>query len=244
MAATDDGHRLTTRHRHAQLQIRAAALRELLTLWPLLDPRRLDATVPQWVRLAGRVIGQYRRQSAAVSADYLRAFKELESESSAPAVIRLATAVPPPAGPALIGAGPAVIKKHSKAMDPDTAARLALPRVAGAAGRHVLDGGRDTLQESLEADRDALGWMRVTDPDPCAFCAMLAARGPAYRSAESAGGRQTWHDNCACTVEPVFTRDTAWPEASRRFHALWNDATAGTSGKQARIAFRRALENR
>lgn len=50
---------------------------------------------------------------------------------------------------------------------------------------------------------------RVTHPNkngPCGFCAMLASRGPVYKSSESAGIRaDRYHDHCFCTCTPVFT---------------------------------------
>ena len=50
---------------------------------------------------------------------------------------------------------------------------------------------------------------RVTHPNkngPCGFCAMLASRGPVYKTSESAGIRaDRYHDRCFCTCVPVFT---------------------------------------
>lgn len=50
---------------------------------------------------------------------------------------------------------------------------------------------------------------RVTHPNkngPCGFCAMLASRGPVYKTSESAGLRvDRFHDHDFCTIVPVFT---------------------------------------
>nr|DAI20908.1 MAG TPA: minor capsid protein [Caudoviricetes sp.] len=50
---------------------------------------------------------------------------------------------------------------------------------------------------------------RVCHPNkngPCGFCAMLASRGPVYKSSESAGIRaDRYHDHCFCTCVAVFT---------------------------------------
>lgn len=50
---------------------------------------------------------------------------------------------------------------------------------------------------------------RVTHPNkngPCGFCAMLASRGPVYKSSESAGLRVSrFHESDFCTIVPVFT---------------------------------------
>ncbi len=53
---------------------------------------------------------------------------------------------------------------------------------AGAADRDAQMGGRDLLEASSRADRAVIGWARVTDADPCWFCAMLASRGAVYRN--------------------------------------------------------------
>ena len=50
---------------------------------------------------------------------------------------------------------------------------------------------------------------RVTHPNkngPCGFCAMLASRGPVYKTSESAGLRvDRFHESDFCTIVPVFT---------------------------------------
>jgi hypothetical protein len=75
-------------------------------------------------------------------------------------------------------------------------------RAAGALTKLVLAGGRMTLLRSVEADPRTIGWGRVTSGDPCAFCRMLAGRGPAYGSKRSADFEA--HDSCACTAEPSY----------------------------------------
>lgn len=111
---------------------------------------------------------------------------------------------------------------------------------AGAASRHVLTGGRQSLLTLVDADSQALGWARVTDGDPCAFCAMLASRGPVYGSAAAAGFSA--HDACACTAEPVYSRSAPWPGRAREFQRLWRETTQNTSGRDSINAFRRAYE--
>lgn len=50
--------------------------------------------------------------------------------------------------------------------------------------RAAKDAGRETVVESAEAN--GRRWRRVTDGNPCSFCAMLAGRGPVYRTEDSA----------------------------------------------------------
>lgn len=122
----------------------------------------------------------------------------------------------------------------------DEARDASFTQAAGAATRQVLTGGRKSLLTLLEDDPQALGWIRVTDGDPCAFCAILASRGPVYRSEQTASFQA--HDHCACTAEPVYSRNTLWPGRAKEFRGLWRTSTEGFSGKDARNAFRRAYE--
>lgn len=72
----------------------------------------------------------------------------------------------------------------------------------------VLTGGRLTLQQWAAKDSRAIGWRRVSDGHPCAFCAMLVGRGPVYTSEQTALRRQSdgekFHPHCGCTVEVVY----------------------------------------
>lgn len=113
---------------------------------------------------------------------------------------------------------------------------------SGAASRHVLTGGRRSLLTLVENDTRAIGWIRVTDGDPCSWCALLAGRGPVYRTEQSAGFSA--HDACACQAEPVYSRDTLWPGRAAEFRRLYREVTTGTTGRDSINAFRRAYEQR
>lgn len=132
---------------------------------------------------------------------------------------------------------------------------------SGVGARHVLDGGRQSALRLITTDDRLVGYIRVTDSDPCSFCAMLASRGPVYRTPKRAGpnvrgprnpraglafegeGAFKVHDHCACTVEPVYTRDTGWPGRGREFQKLWNDHISGRySGDEAIREWRRLYE--
>lgn len=59
-------------------------------------------------------------------------------------------------------------------------------RVAGEASRVTQNQGRFSMHNSAMADKECIGWVRVTDGNPCAFCRLLASRGPVYKSADTA----------------------------------------------------------
>ena len=126
--------------------------------------------------------------------------------------------------------------------------------MAGTATRLALEGAREVIRDAAEADKDAIGWIRVPDADPCSWCAMLASRGAVYRSAETAGrgknarfdgeGLFKWHDHCGCTAVPVFHDDDPLLDRADDLYEQWLRETEGYSGKNARTAWRRYWENR
>lgn len=112
---------------------------------------------------------------------------------------------------------------------------------SGAASRQVLTGGRQSLLTLMQDNMPEPRWIRVTDSDPCAFCAMLASRGPVYATKASAGFEA--HDHCACTAEPVYYTDALWPGRAAEFRRLWREHIEGRySGADARREWRRVYE--
>jgi hypothetical protein len=140
--------------------------------------------------------------------------------------------------------GPAAQKSKTSRGKPLVVVRdESFTAASGAASRHVLTGGRRSLLTLLEADPQAVGWARVTDGDPCAFCAMLASRGVVYGSEAAAGFSA--HDHCACTAEPAYSRAAPLPGRGQEFKDLWNAEIRGKySGEEARRQWRRLYEQR
>lgn len=96
---------------------------------------------------------------------------------------------------------------------------------------------------------------RVTHPNkngPCGFCAMLASRGPAYKTSESAGLRvDRFHENDFCTIVPVFTsKNWEGKEQHKEFERVYNEVVKDHDlhGPEARRAmekyFRQQLKER
>lgn len=98
--------------------------------------------------------------------------------------------------------------------DPDKASET-IDRMAVGFNRAVLNAGRDTVEWSAGAQ--GRSWRRVTDGDPCAFCAMLATRSDyttkeralttGHTSRHKRGNKRPlgsrYHDHCGCTVVEV-----------------------------------------
>ncbi|MDG4792693.1 hypothetical protein [Micromonospora sp. WMMD1082] len=234
-------------YRRLQSQLSAdAAARVTLAYETLLDPQRLDATFPAYARVVAEIVADARWVSALTAgAFYLTHRESLRVVDEVPALAyagdipyaRLATS--------LLVTGPVTVKRATADGDsPAQAAARGRSATARATIRHVTNAGRETIRDTSRRDRLALGFARVTDGDPCYFCAMLASRGPIYKSAKTAGADDPYHDGCGCVVAPVYRRSDPWPGAAREYAAIWKGATAGLSGPDAINAFRRAMEAR
>ena len=111
--------------------------------------------------------------------------------------------------------------------------------------KEVENGGRRTMREAVETDERAIGWARVQGGnESCAFCLTLISRGPVYKSAESAGGMNQWHDNCDCKVVAVYDRNN-WTgrDAYLQAEQIWINAP-GRNSYQKMASIRRMLEGR
>lgn len=143
----------------------------------------------------------------------------------------------------LVVTGPITIKKTQDV-------RRAQKKSTAAAQRHVRDAGRELVLDRVKEDRAAIGWARIPDDDPCAFCLMLASRGAVFKTESAAkyrhkGGKaESYHDGCECEVWPLYDESTPLPEKIRDAQDLWDESTDGLKGDDARKAFRRAVEKR
>ncbi|MFD6638321.1 hypothetical protein ACFWDN_21170 [Micromonospora chalcea] len=221
-----------------------AAAQVTVAYQTLLNPFDLDRTFPLYAEVVAQIIESARRSAAALAGAFYVAHREASRVLGEVPPIAYAGQLPEARlSTSLLVTGPVRVKfLTSKGATPAQAAAQARAATARATVRHVTDAGRDTIRDTSRRDRVALGFARVTDGDPCYFCAMLASRGPVYESAETAGADDPYHDGCGCVPAPVYRRADPWPGRAREFEALWKDATAGKSGHAAINAFRRAHE--
>lgn len=240
MAATTEAARLTEAYRLAQARLGAGLVLQLRRVWSLLDPADLDGTFADWLAVVTPLIQAQRGASSAMAGNYLVAFRALELGVGGRFSPTLAGRADPKAiATSMLVTGPASIRSAlGRSVPPDRALETAQARSSAAAMRHALNGGRETIIETARGDRRMIGWARATSGQPCAFCAMLASRGPVY-GADVVEFKA--HDHCTCSPEPVYRDDAEWPRGSRRLRELWDDSTEGLSGDDATKAFRRAL---
>lgn len=233
MASPDVAAELTRTYQAGQQRISRGLLADLLRLWrAVVDPSDMGSFT-RFAELAARMVGQRREESQAAAARFYELFR--------------ATQVVPVGAAALLGAGAPVARGFAPvAAAPVEEAALAgvlrgaalagfvggrragqserraldnaLVKASGTASRLTLNGGRDTILTSVRADSEALGWLRVTDADPCHFCLTLASRGPEYKTRSSASFQA--HDHCSCQAMPVY-RGTRIPESTRRAEQVY-----------------------
>jgi hypothetical protein len=202
VARTEAGAELTRRHHGQQLQVRAAALRSYMRLWPLWE---LDdaSTYQRLVAASLPLVRSHYQASSVLAGGYYEAHRRAELVEG-PGALRLAEPLPRQQivtslyVTGEVQASKALAAGHS----PESVRQNALVRTSGAVGRLVLMGGRMTLVRSSYADRAAGGWRRVVGGEPCSFCLMLAGRGAVYSDATVDFQA---HDHCSCSAEPSYT---------------------------------------
>ena len=193
---------LTQEHRAQQLLLRRATVAQVSKLWPALDWARLDRTYPEFALSVAALVQRNRATSAGLAASYLRAFRQAHG---VPGQVKVVFAEPLIVDQftTSLRVTSVVAAKNAAAAGtvPEVAMRNALSQASGAMSRLVLDSGRDTLVQTLKADRAAFGWQRVLGGGGCDFCQMLAGRGAVYK--EDTADFPS-HDHCGCSAEPVY----------------------------------------
>jgi hypothetical protein len=235
MASTVQGRLLTRQHRQAQARLNALTAAQVLPLWRLLGDDPMSAP-ERWLSAALAVI-QIRHSASVVLAErYFQQYRSVEIGGPVQRIVRPSIDIVA-ARSSLMVTGPVAFDRSMRRGESFTRSmNVARAGAAATAGRIVLNGGRDLTVNAVSGDRRALGWARVTSGNPCAFCALLAGRGPVYGQ----GADFQAHDNCSCTAEPVYSRDAAWPDGSRRFAQIYEEHAQGQSDPLN--AFRRAYE--
>lgn len=200
MALTPE--QLTALHRREQLLLRRATIAQMRKLWPALDWANLDKTYPKFALEVAKLVAVNRDVSSSLAAQYLRAFRIASGLSGDVTIVnpllnaeQLFTALK-------VTSVVAAKTSAANGIPADVAMRNALAEASGAMARMVLNGGRETVLDTVQYDDAATGWRRVLGAGGCEFCRMLAGRGTVYKSESTADFGA--HDHCGCTVEPSF----------------------------------------
>lgn len=213
MARTSEGRRLTEAHRKQQLLMSARPVaRAKLFYGGVLNTADLDRSSILWQELTRQAVLDGYMDSATLAAAYLQRFDMAEAGIE-PSIITPALDEGALATDLRIN-GPVAIKtKIAQGIPADEAKRQAMNGLLMAVQQQVLAGGRDLIDQTVRYSGADGRYRRVTDGKPCAFCAMLASRGPVY-SEESVDFRS--HHGCGCSAEQVFGE---WEPTEKE--ALW-----------------------
>ncbi|WP_074292816.1 VG15 protein [Mycobacteroides abscessus] len=162
----------------------------------------------------------------------------------------------------------------------------------GVGVKHAMNGGRGEVQQQIRAefeqavvaentakkagasvtdlsarraDRKAIGYARMTDDDPCYFCAILASQGATYLNEHSfdlsnskvrdikrngqivahrpfvGDGPVKVHDHCRCQLRPVYRKADEMDERANYFLEQWKKFGVGGKGDDG--VYRNAVQN-
>lgn len=215
---------------HASMsQIATMVAQAFATAWGLLSVGDLRATLPQVIAQTQAIVGQWGDVAAVAAAEYYA-----EERMAAGIATGFTPALAPAPTPDQVEAEIKWATKGLWSATPDVPAAHTLS--LGATAAMALSPGRDTIIQAVQKDKAAVGWARITDGHPCAFCAMIASRGPVYKSEQSAGFEA--HDHCQCSAAPFFSKDDASLLHSKQLYEDWKRVTDGHSGKSAIRAWR------
>ena len=155
-----------------------ADLRALLSSLQDLSPERSRAIL---FEVFPELFNPYAAASSAVSASFYEEVRGLTGVGGSFAAGTLDSVETDRWG-ALVGAGtqPRMLEQG--------AANLMFQFLAGGLTSILTTIAADTIVGNAAIDPAPMGYQRVPKPGCCAFCGMLASRGAAYSSAESAGG--------------------------------------------------------
>lgn len=200
MVSRADISRITERHRLSQLAAGALVVHQMRAAFKLLDVDDLDGTFEDWLAVVGPIVQSGRTLSSQLASGYLSAVRVLKAGSA------FAPVLAGPIDPAVLSTsmlvtGPVSLRSNFGRVPIERALQIAEGRSADAGMRHALNGGRETITQTVKADPKARGYQRVTSGNACEFCSMLAGRGGVYGAASADFEA---HDRCGCSAEPIY----------------------------------------
>ena len=225
---------------HMAQQVREVAQTQatLARLWDLtLDPSDIDGSFARFQVRASQLIKGARSRGELTAQQYYQAQKVLAGFATPAPVVGLQPTQELANRNALHATSVAKAKAAiARGEPPEVALNAAKAAMLRSAKRRILDAPRRRLIALSDVDDDALGWARVSDAQPCYFCAMLVSRGPVYRAGTA---RFPAHDGCGCSARPVMQGDPTggWSPDARALRDLWDKP--GEDGHRGSYDWRR-----
>jgi len=214
--------------RQAQRGVQRLVERDLRAFWGTLDLNRPGAARDALLGFVPELTRTYGDAAATVAADWYD-----DQRAAAGATGRYRAQLASPASADRVqqrvryGAG------HLFTPNPEQTLVFLDSAVQG----YVAQPGRLTIRDSALADPAAAGWQRVTQPNSCKFCRMLAGRGGVYKRETATFAS---HDDCNCAAVPSWDPDA--PEvgveqyqASVRIQDLRDRAAEGSQEAQRQL---------
>lgn len=186
---------------------------------------------PDYLRIVSALVAQYQGGAISLARDY---YGDMRDQAAVRSAFRVPTISPAPEGAIRAYIGTATEELDILSVDYER-------QVAEFAKNLAISAGTDELFAAKDADPERVRWARVTRPQACSFCLMLASRGAVYRTEDTATFRP--HKTCRCDVEMAWSTSSYEPPAHvRAAQRLWSESTADFQGEKAKQnAFRRAL---
>lgn len=211
-----------TLHQRVLADLVTLAQADLVALWRSLDPSDATATTAALKATLPDLVSSYGVVAASLAADFYEELR-VEAEVRVPHATVLADL--PSSERVLALAGWATGPLFSATPDAD----LALSRLAGGLQRQVAGVDRATIADNVDSDRAGATFARHASANACAWCAMLASRGPVYRSEATATGAR-YHDSCHCVAVPSWSGEDYQPAPYvARWDRAYRDAVKATT---------------
>lgn len=227
MARTETGRRLTWGHKQHVNLLATLGARAVTPAVSAELERTGSPTAATLVAEVRSVI--YEQAAAAAAADYVSRFAEAERMSLVPRRVTRSRAEVHAALRSRIDDAYSLALRRG--LEEPRAAAYAATRTSPAIQKLIMDADRLTALDACK--RGGARWRRVTDGKPCAFCAMLAARGPVYVSEVSSSFES--HPGCGCTCEPCAYDPSEWIEQhATPTEVSWVNAYYEAAGKATR----------
>jgi len=169
-------------------------IRDLAAFWSTLDLNKPETARDRLLEFVPVLVRQYGDIAATVSADW---YTQIRASSSAPGTFR-----PVLGSPAPTEAVTGTIRRVAGDLFTDHPIAT-LDALNGPIAKYAIEAGRNTILRSSRRDPWKPRVARVpSGATTCAFCLMLASRGPVYWSEETAGRFDKFHpdDDCQITV--------------------------------------------
>ncbi len=282
---------LALEHAQNQEEVAAQLALALLPIWFILRPNSLDESSVPWLSAAIPVIQKAYYQSLRLGTVFAQNYRWAAIPTADPLPLQLPEIDKPldisngsfdqidldfdddewwdnrefpleDVAKNMLVNGPGRVMANMGEKTIDEAMETALHTSSGAAIRQAVNGSRSVTRAVAESDQRALGWARVTDSNPCYYCAILASRGAVYQAdsflakdesfakpSEPVELGDNWtdvakvHDNCRCTLRPVYLKSHFRDREAWFYYDQWKTFSKGKGNKAAIREFRKKFEH-